>query len=1099
MKPGIPWSVKGIEPEVREAAKHAARRSGMTLGEWLNSAIMDRADDAPAVRMDRREPKERHIEPHHDVGETAIRLEDIAEQLSRIARREQETAPARAYVPTARAVESDTLSRILNRVESNERQTVEAFSAVNERLSVVGRQLAQVAKVTAPPRLEEAPGFQSLEKAVHNIVEHIEASDRRTKDTLKSLQDRMADMASRAAAPASGDDVLQQAPAFNRLESRLSDLHSRVERSETLASKTLPDLLQQELTQLAARIEGVRESSAELASRAQTAAVQASQQELRAIEQRILGLLREAQATFASQATSPADLQRLRAEVDSLNQRIDGARQGLASDRDVHALRIAVEQLSTRVAQGHDMRPLADMDRRLSDITQRLDQTQASTRNLPQFGELERRMAELDHRLNEAIRLQGDSQAQMALEQQLSDVSERLGRAEHQLSHLDTIERAINQLFDSMEQSRTHARQIAEESARRIADEMLAQQPSAPALAGSPELQALEEGLRAVRESANNADQRNQETLEAVHETLEQIVAKLAELETAAVGHQVAAAMAQPVAMAVPENELGDLQPGLPVEPEVPAFSPVLEPTLEEEVGNPFATVAEPAPELVPPPVHNPFERAIAESGAQDRESLTPADDLIAAARRAARAASEPKSILNGISPAAARLSEESSRKLWSKLPFMKPAAKATTGSDLETPRLPPEIRPASNDNGKRRKLLLLGLVLLAAVSAFTVNMMSRQRAVPAKAPAAIEGSVSPAQAPAAAGPAASAPVAAPLSGPDKSSAIEPSAVLPEVLPEDEILTGSLPSRPDTASLAALVSGDAVELPPAGIGPEALRKAAASGDAAAQFVVATRFLDGEKITQDLSAAALWYTRSAESGLAPAQYRLGTLYERGKGVQQNLATALSWYEKAAQQGNVRAMHNAAVIAAGNAAGQPDYAKAYQWFISAARHGLKDSQFNLAVLLERGLGVKADPAEAYFWYLQAANQDDGDAAVRAEALAPIIGQSAVNAAKLRVKSFKPETAPESANVVAVRDGAWQTGQENTAEAQPVVLPGGMVSQAQQLLTRLGFNVGEPDGKMGEKTANAIRLFQLQSGLEVTGAVSPQLIKELESHTS
>ena len=48
MKPGIPWSVKGIEPEVREAAKHAARRSGMTLGEWLNTVILDQADDPAA-------------------------------------------------------------------------------------------------------------------------------------------------------------------------------------------------------------------------------------------------------------------------------------------------------------------------------------------------------------------------------------------------------------------------------------------------------------------------------------------------------------------------------------------------------------------------------------------------------------------------------------------------------------------------------------------------------------------------------------------------------------------------------------------------------------------------------------------------------------------------------------------------------------------------------------------------------------------------------------------------------------------------------------------------------------------------------------------
>ena len=47
MKSGIPWSVKGIEPDVREAAKDAARRSGLTLGEWLNAAIMERTETAP--------------------------------------------------------------------------------------------------------------------------------------------------------------------------------------------------------------------------------------------------------------------------------------------------------------------------------------------------------------------------------------------------------------------------------------------------------------------------------------------------------------------------------------------------------------------------------------------------------------------------------------------------------------------------------------------------------------------------------------------------------------------------------------------------------------------------------------------------------------------------------------------------------------------------------------------------------------------------------------------------------------------------------------------------------------------------------------------
>ena len=45
MTSGAPWSVKGIDPKAREVAKDLARRSGMTLGEWLNRMILE--DDAP--------------------------------------------------------------------------------------------------------------------------------------------------------------------------------------------------------------------------------------------------------------------------------------------------------------------------------------------------------------------------------------------------------------------------------------------------------------------------------------------------------------------------------------------------------------------------------------------------------------------------------------------------------------------------------------------------------------------------------------------------------------------------------------------------------------------------------------------------------------------------------------------------------------------------------------------------------------------------------------------------------------------------------------------------------------------------------------------
>lgn len=42
-KPPSPWSVKGVDPEAREAAKTAARKAGLTVGAWLNQMIRQSA------------------------------------------------------------------------------------------------------------------------------------------------------------------------------------------------------------------------------------------------------------------------------------------------------------------------------------------------------------------------------------------------------------------------------------------------------------------------------------------------------------------------------------------------------------------------------------------------------------------------------------------------------------------------------------------------------------------------------------------------------------------------------------------------------------------------------------------------------------------------------------------------------------------------------------------------------------------------------------------------------------------------------------------------------------------------------------------------
>src|SRR5580692_8050193 len=54
MKSGGPWNLRGLRPEAREAVRTAARRSGVSVGEWLNDVIEpdDEEDDEPALFSD---------------------------------------------------------------------------------------------------------------------------------------------------------------------------------------------------------------------------------------------------------------------------------------------------------------------------------------------------------------------------------------------------------------------------------------------------------------------------------------------------------------------------------------------------------------------------------------------------------------------------------------------------------------------------------------------------------------------------------------------------------------------------------------------------------------------------------------------------------------------------------------------------------------------------------------------------------------------------------------------------------------------------------------------------------------------------------------
>ncbi len=1097
MKPGIPWSIKGVEPELREVAKTAARRSGMTLGEWLNSAINEQADGPAEGSLLAAQTKTHSLISTHPIERAASRLEDIAEQLARISMRETETA----HRAPRSADDNFAAAQILSRVESNEKQTVEAFSAVNERLATISRQITR----TQPPKVEEAPGYQAMEKAVRNIVEHLEIADKRTRENMKSLQDRMGDMSSRISTTSS-EQLLRQAPAFSQLEQRLSDLARRVEQPPAPQPS---EQLRQEINSLADRIDNVRETSEALATRAQTQAVQTAQTELRAIEGRIIGLINEAKQSISAAHVGPAELQRFRQEIEKVNARVENvAATSPSHDQDVTALKVAVEQLSTRVAQGQDQRPLADLDRKILEIAKKLEEAEAASKAMPQASDLEKRFSELDQRLSQS--LANPTQNNDEIEQKLVEVDERLARTEHQLGHLQTIERAISQLYDSMEKMRGESHDIAQAAVDRAAEQSEDKPPQNPlSLAGSPEIIALESGLKAVHEAAMSADHRNQETLEAVHETLEQIVSKLTELETAAIGQRLTQAVGM-VSTAAPMGQPSEtlMQPMMQDEPGIASATHAPESHMDsrffrteqddfDAYPSKMAT-EEPALSAGALPGFEPSaEPTLPELDAKDAGI----GDIVAAARRLHQAAQSGKT---GASAGQRTAKSAAPAKKGFSFPFLsakdgKGVAGAAQTEPGKGPMLAGHAAAKANDVSRRR-LVLRGVLLLALAGFGFEYIHGRLNHSPVATPATIEQTTPPADAPVA--PQTTQPDVAPLVPQDNNgkAAVDPAqqGAADGIAPIGDPITTAAVSDPVLApSDVALASPNTTAVAiDAAIGPVKLRNAAVRGDATAQFIVATHYLEGDTAGTDFAKAAYWYGKAAASGLPPAQYRLASLYERGKGVSKDLAAALGWYEKSADLGNVKAMHNAAVLAAGTDVGtKPDYATAFHYFSLAASHGLKDSQYNLAVLIERGLGTKQDTNDALFWYMAAAAQGDTEAETKVDGLSKDLSALTLDSVRNRFKNWTPEKAQDAANTVLTNDAQWNPPKA-AALAPPASMPSNLNDQTKALLANLGYQVGALDGGLDARTASAIRLFQLKSGMKVTGQATPELVSAIQS---
>ncbi|MGX1787802.1 hypothetical protein ACWIGM_13720 [Bosea sp. NPDC055332] len=199
MATSLPWSVKGVDPRTRDAAKAAARRAGMTLGEWLDSKIREEAGEPVAAANDAEEQD----------------IIALSERLARLSQGGMQTAAAPRTAAPAPDMARERMDAFITQAAMAERltrdsnaRTASALDSIAKWMERTESRLSQGERVTA----------ERQERATSVIADSIKAMGER----LHSIE--------RRATEADHRPVAQPArPALSRdgLAAAISDIRSR--------------------------------------------------------------------------------------------------------------------------------------------------------------------------------------------------------------------------------------------------------------------------------------------------------------------------------------------------------------------------------------------------------------------------------------------------------------------------------------------------------------------------------------------------------------------------------------------------------------------------------------------------------------------------------------------------------------------------------------------------------------------------------------------------------------------------------------------------------------------------------------------------------
>lgn len=1054
-----PWSVKGIDPRARARAKTAARREGLTLGEWINRVILDGSDPSNPQWDDA-------LEAYPGFGGgSALSEEDdrlLRAMVNRLTERVEssEKLSARTLSGIDKAITqlADKISKNGERYSAELAAAQESLERVRKGQDELGDRVRSLE--TTPPGSGSTEDVRAVEttimKLARRLYEHendtaarLHAVDEDTRSVSETLEARLA-----------------------RLEARAEDTVDRNRKRDDETARTINGLRTVTET-LKARVEGAERITND-AARALESSVARLDDRMRNLETRNSGDTVELERRFERLSD---DVARIIAETRS---QVAQAVSGAASEPRIDRLEDALTRAMTRMDEA---------ERRQGDNMSRLG------REITKLaGAIDRRLSESERRSAEALR---ESQSESKLDRRLDAVRQESRDAIKQMG--EDVTRLGRSLADRIEQSERRANTVVETATDRMAEMIekfdthrtAREEDLEDRLRQSEERTAkrIEDALGSVQERMASVRSETEEALSPVQRAMSALADRLEAIEGRQAPKSDPADTPADSADAVEEDIDFDAPLGPPPQAETPAGD------FDDGENDPFLAEmnAQPAPRPQRPAEPQPQPERPRRRRA--RTEAAPAEAVIAQPVPAA-----PQQ------PPARRPRPSGRLGATADADFLA-AARERTRSTAYHPGADTPQRQSRMGRLALYALPVIALVMLTGAGVILVWEAMQGDSERETANAAVERdfiaqveagfSSEAGAATTATGPEQAGTAPAGTQTADASEAVTPPAEAPVANepPAREPAATREPATPPANAVAdasgtVMPASEPVSTPEPAAAPATgsatgrmtLESAASEGHPVARYQLGLQALE----SGDAETAAILLRRAAEQGVPAAQYRYAKLLETGEGVEQDLEDARRWTERAANAGHRRAMHNLGVMYYYGTGVAENIETAARWFQEAALLGLRDSQFNLALLYESGDGVPLSLPDAYAWFTIASmTGSDPTAGERARAVSEQLDPAALAEAQATADGFTPRPLDPEAN------GLYN----NLPWDRTVTTDAAQVRRAQGFLSVLGYAPGPIDGEMGGRTRDAIMAFEADQGLPRTGRVDAVLIERLE----